>query len=200
MEILLGIVWILFGLALMAFGLWIFYAVLPLFYGIFGAGVGYWLGLVISGNTIFDPGWLPVILAIVGAVIFTFSAYFLEPARRILVGVSVGSYFGLSVAYLFGAGTLISVVLAVIGGVAFGIMIPTVFNTLVIIGTAVSGAAMVVDGANMILDLEILNRFDAFSTGSVVALVIWIVLAVVGLGWQYRNIENWVRETVRAAL
>lgn len=190
MTIVAGIVWILIGLVLMAFGLWVFYGLLPLFYSLLGAGLGFWLGLAITGN---PAGLLTWILAIVGAIVFAMLSYFLEPARRILVGVSLGSSFGLAIAYAFGAGTLISVILAAVGGVIFGIVLPTVFDTLVVVTTAINGAAMAMDGANMILDVDFLDRGNLFAEGHWVALVIWIVLAVVGLGWQYSNIEKWIK-------
>lgn len=130
-------------------------------------------------------------------MIFALAAYFLEPYRRILAGVSVGLYLGLAIGYALGTGTFISVLLAVVGGLIFGVAVPMVFDLLVIVVTAVNGAAMVVDGANMILDVSWLDRFSISTGGQMIALLLWIGLAMVGLFWQYRNIERWVRSALK---
>jgi hypothetical protein len=180
----------------MAFGLWLFYALLPLFYGLLGAGIGYWLGLAITRNTVFDAGLLEFILALVGGALLAFAAFFLEPYRRILAGAAAGAFLGLSVAYLLGAGTFISIILAVVGGVILGILVPMVFDPLIVVVTAVNGAAMAVDGANMILNVEFLDRYNLVAGGQMVALMIWIGLAIVGFGWQSRNMAKWVPSTM----
>ncbi len=50
MNILIGILLLVWGLGLMAFGLWVFYALLPLWYGMFGALAGFYIGSLITGG------------------------------------------------------------------------------------------------------------------------------------------------------
>ena len=84
MSVLGAILLILAGLAIMAFGIFLFYAWLPFLYGLFGFEIGLLLGRAITG----DVGLLAIILGIVGAVILFGATYFLEPYRRILLGLS----------------------------------------------------------------------------------------------------------------
>jgi hypothetical protein len=94
MSVLGAILLILAGLAIMAFGIFLFYAWLPFLYGLFGFEIGLLLGRALTG----DVGLLAIILGIVGAVILFGATYFLEPYRRILLGLSAGALIGLSIA------------------------------------------------------------------------------------------------------
>jgi hypothetical protein len=194
MTILLGSVWVLIGLGVMGFGLWLYYTLLPLFYASLGAGIGFWLGLAITGSTtIADAGWLEIILAIVGAGLFALAAYLLEPLQRIITGTALGGFFGIAVAYALGGGVILSVALVIVGAAAGSAIIPLAFDPIIIVITAVNGAAMIVDGAYAILDVSFLDRFTLSTGDQMVALLIWIGLAVLAMGWQSRNSERWVR-------
>ena len=194
MTLTSGILMIGAGLGVMAFGLWFFYAFLPLFYGLLGVGVGYWLGLALTGNTSLTAGILEAILAIAGGVIFAAAAYWLEPIRRILAGVAVGLSLALSIGYALGAGSLISLVLALGGAVIGGIVVPMVFDPLIVVGSALSGAATVMDGAHLIVPgVSFLDRASILAAGGLLPLLIWIVLGAVGLGWQFSNLKKWAR-------
>ena len=83
MSMLGAVLLILAGLAIMAYGIFIFYAWLPLLYGLFGLEIGLLLGRSLTGDT----GVLAIILGAVGAVIMFGASYFLEPYRRILLGL-----------------------------------------------------------------------------------------------------------------
>jgi hypothetical protein len=94
MSVLGAILLILAGLAIMAFGIFLFYAWLPFLYGLFGLEIGLILGRWLTG----DIGLVAIILGIVGAAILFGAAYFLEPYRRVLLGLSAGALVGLSIA------------------------------------------------------------------------------------------------------
>ena len=79
-----GILMIGTGFAIMAFGLFLFYAWLPLFYGLFGLEIGLLVGKSLTGTV----GATAIILGIAVAIFFGAASYFLEPYRRILLGVS----------------------------------------------------------------------------------------------------------------
>ena len=83
------------GLAIRGFGIFLFYAWLPFLYGLFGLEIGLLLDQWLTG----DIGLVAIIFGIVGAVVLFGAAYFLEPYRRILLGLSAGALVGLSMAF-----------------------------------------------------------------------------------------------------
>ena len=98
MSTLGAILMILAGLAIMSYGIFLFYAWLPVLYGLFGFEIGTLIGRSLTG----DVGTLAIILGVIGAVIMFLASYFLEPYRRILLGVSGGAAAGLALASVFG--------------------------------------------------------------------------------------------------
>ena len=190
MSLSIGLLMILTGLAIMGFGLFMFYAWLPLLYALIGFDVGLLLGRAFTG----DVGTTAIVLGIAVALILGVASYVLEPYRRILLGVSGGILFGLSVAAAFGLdgwfGGFFGRMLALICGVVGGLLVPRFFDLFVIGASAVSGAAMVMTGANHILPG--VGFFDRAGGGMLPSLVT-IILAVAGVIWQRSNIAKWVQ-------
>ncbi len=190
MSLTFGLLMIATGLAIMAFGLFLFYAWLPLLYALIGFDIGLLLGRTLTG----DVGTTAIVLGVAGAVILGAASYFLEPYRRILLGFSGGVLFGLSVAAAFGLdawlGGFFGRVLALVCGVIGGLLVPRFFDLFVIGASAVSGAAMVMLGAHHILPG--VGLFDR-AAGGVLPALLTLVLAVVGLSWQFSNIAKWSR-------
>jgi len=190
MSALGAILLILAGLAIMAFGIFLFYAWLPVLYGLFGLEIGLLLGRSLTG----DVGLVAIILGIVGAVILFGATYFLEPYRRILLGLSAGALIGLSIATVFGLdhfiGGVLGVVLAVVGAVIGAIIVPRYFDAFVIVASAIGGAAMVMAGAHWLFPG--VGLFDR-ATGGFLPALLTFVLSAVGIGWQFKNIAAWVR-------
>src|ERR1700682_4654983 len=98
MSLSIVLLTILTGLAMMGFGLFMFYAWLPVFYAFVGLDVGILLGRALTG----DVGTTAIVLGIAGAFILGVASYVLEPYRRVLLGVSGGILFGLSVVAALG--------------------------------------------------------------------------------------------------
>jgi hypothetical protein len=190
MSVIGALLLILAGLAIMAFGIFLFYAWLPFLYGLFGLEIGLILGQWLTG----DIGLLAIILGIVGAVILFGAAYFLEPYRRVLLGLSAGALVGLSIASFFGldhfVGGVLGAVLAVVGAIIGAILVPRYFDAFVIVASAFGGAAMVMAGAHWLFPG--VGLFDRAAGGFMPALLT-IVLSAVGIGWQFKNIAAWVR-------
>jgi hypothetical protein len=190
MSLTIGLLMILTGLAIMAFGLFMFYAWLPLLYALVGFDVGILLGRAFTG----DVGTIAIVLGIAGAFILGVASYVLEPYRRVLLGVSGGILFGLSVASVFGLdgwfGGYFGRVFALVCGAVGGLLVPRFFDIFVIAASAVSGAAMVMTGANHILPG--VRLFDRAADGVLPSLVT-IILAAAGISWQRHNIANWVQ-------
>jgi hypothetical protein len=185
-----GVLLMLCGLAIMAFGLFLFYAWLPILYGLFGLEIGLLLGQWLSG----EVGLFAFILGIVGAVVFFSATYLLEPYRRALVGFSGGALLTLSLAYLLGLdhviGGIVGTALVVAGGLVGAIVVPQIFDSIIIAASAFGGATMAMSGAHLLLPG--VGLFDRFAGGFSPRLMT-IVLTAIGIGWQFRNIEKWVQ-------
>ena len=78
-----GILMVVTGFAIMSFGLFLFYAWLPLLYGLVGLELGLLLGKSLTGTV----GTVAIMLGFGGAILLAVASYFLEPYRRILIGV-----------------------------------------------------------------------------------------------------------------
>jgi len=184
-----AILMILAGLGLMAYGLFFFYAWLPILYGLVGFEIGALLGVWMTG----DSGWLALILGVAGAILLAGASYFLEPFRRILLGISAGFMLGIGLANAFGFGNsfggLAGVLFAVVLGYAGGIALPRVFDRIVVAVTAASGAAMIMNGAHLLVPGVTL--FDR-SGGRLLPALLTIGLAIVGVFWQMSNIPKWI--------
>ena len=190
MSFAIGSLMILTGLSIMGFGLFMFYAWLPLLYALIGFDVGLLLGRASTG----DAGTTAIVLGLAGAIILGAASYILEPYRRVLLGVSGGILFGLSVAAAFGLdgwfGGFFGRVLALVCGAVGGLLVPRFFDLFVVGASAVSGAAMVMTGANHILPS--VGFFDR-AAGGVLPSLVTIILAVVGISWQLSNIAKWTQ-------
>jgi hypothetical protein len=170
MSLSIGLLTILTGLAIMGFGLFMFYAWLPVFYALVGFDVGILLGRALTGDAV------------------------LEPYRRVLLGVSGGILFGLSVSSAFGLdvwlGGFFGRIFALVCGAIGSLLMPRFFDIFVIAASAVSGAAMVLIGANHILPG--VRLIDPAAGGALPSLIT-IILAAAGMGWQRHNIAKWVQ-------
>jgi len=196
MNILLGILLVAWGLGLMAFGLWVFYALLPLWYGMFGGLLGFFIGTWITGGT---TGWFGSILiwtlAVVGAALFAGLAYQLEPFRRVLAGLLMGFSLGSLLAILFGGGAFLTILFGGIGALIFAVLVPLFFDPMIIVGSAFSGAALLMDGIFLILPFLgfLVDRTNAANNGNFLAIVVYLALGVVGMVWQLSNLQRWVK-------
>lgn len=191
MQILIGLLFVVVGFTTMSIGLFLFYALLPLLYAFFGAGVGYELGTLVTSTPPGEMSFVKMIFALVGGIAFAAAAYFLEPIRRILIGLGLGSLLGGLVATALGLTGLFGViVMALSAAVGAGITV-MMFDTFIIVASAIGGAGLALDGAHLVFrSLGIFDR-AAIVDGAVMPLVLWIALAAVGMAWQFRNIERW---------
>jgi hypothetical protein len=189
MSLLGAILMILTGLAIMSHGLFLFYFWLPLLYAIVGFDIGMLLGRWITG----DYGLTAFVLAVVGAVILAGASYFLEPYRRILLGVSGGVLVGVALAAALNfetmLGAFVSRLLVLVCGIAGGLIVPRYFNAFVVASTAFSGAVLTMAGLNFFLPGAL---FD-LQGGAVLPALIGVALAIAGIIWQSRNIASWVK-------
>ena len=191
MTLLNGILLVLAGLGAMGFGLMIFYALLPLFYAFFGYGVGYWLGSLLMNSPPGEASFIKFLFAVAGCFLFAAAAYFLEAYRRILIGIGLGSLFGGLIASALGLTGFFGFIIMILAGVGGAVITLAVFDPFIIVTSATGGAGLALDGAHLILpSVGIFDRM-AISQGAIMPLVLWIVMAVIGLGWQFTNIDKW---------
>jgi len=191
MLILNGLLIVIVGLTTMSFGLFLFYALLPLFYALFGAGVGYELGTLVTSTPPGEMNFVKLMFVLVGGIAFAATAYFLEPVRRILIGLGLGSLLGGLVATAFGLTGLFGViVMALAAAVGAGITLK-MFDTFIVVASAIGGAGLALDGAHLVFrSLGIFDR-ATIADGAVMPLFLWIALSAVAMAWQFRNIERW---------
>lgn len=195
MNILLGILLVVWGIGLMAYGLWIFYALLPLWYGLFGGVLGFVVGSWLTGS---GNGWfgnvLTWVFAIGGAAIFAGLAYQLEPFRRVLAGLLMGFSLGSLLAVIFGGGMFFTMLFGGVGALIFAVLVPLFFDPMIVVGSSFSGAALVMDGLFLILPFLgfLLDRTNSATNGNILAIVTYVVLGAIGLAWQMSNLRRWI--------
>lgn len=191
MQIVNGIVLIIVGLGAMGFGLMLFYALLPLLYAFFGVGVGYWLGSLLTSTPPGEMSFIKLIFALGGGMVFASGAYFFEPIRRMLVGIGLGSLLGGLVASALGLTGLLGVLIMIVAAVVGAAITLAVFDSFVVVASALGGAGLSMDGAHLIFQsLDILDR-TTIANGAVAPLIIWLVVGAIAMGWQFMNIERW---------
>jgi hypothetical protein len=106
--------------------------------------------------------------------------------------VSLGGFLGLAIGRALGLGRLSNLLLFVAGAAILAILMPLVFDRLIVFATAINGAALVMDGVYAIAGVRWLNRSNLFG-GNWLSLVIWIAPAGIGVASQYPNIKRWAR-------
>ena len=191
MNTLDGILLVLVGAMSTGLGLLFFYTFLPLLYALFGLGAGYWLGGILTGAPAGEMAVVKTIFAIVGGALFATSAYYLEPYRRVLIGIGLGSLVGASIASALGVagvwGVAIVVVSALIG---MGITL-AIFDIFIVIASAVGGAGLMVDGAHLLLPSAAILDRTAIADGALLPWAIWVGLAAIGMVWQFAHLQRW---------
>lgn len=195
MYIINALALIVVGIAAMGFGLMLFYTLLPLFYALFGVGVGYWLGSLITST---PPGEMSVVKALFagsGAILFAAGAHFFESFRRILIGIGLGSLLGALIASALGLTGFFGIVIMAIAAVLGAFVTLAVFDTFIVVASALGGAGLVMDGIHLLLSSWTMFDRSSIAEGAMVPLVIWVVAAAIAMGWQFMNIEEWTSRT-----
>lgn len=196
MIVVLAVALIILGLIVMNFGLFLFYAFLPLAYGLIGFGAGLNMGRALTGNVVGQFGALELILGLGVGLLMAVSYRILEPIRRIVIGAVLGATLGGFLAYAFGLAPAVNLALTLVAAVIGAILMQGLFDLIVILFTAITGAGLVLDGGYALTRLASLDRSDVFNRSNWIALVAWILLAVFGISWQAANRRRWVRRAL----
>jgi len=194
MFIINAIILIVAGFGAMGFGLFLFYALLPLFYALFGVGVGYWLGALVTGAPEGEFSLIKLLFGLGGGALFAGAAFFLESFRRMLIGIGLGSLLGGLIASALGLTGILGTVIIIIGAVIGAGITIAVFDRFIIVASAFGGAGLAMDGLHLILrSVDMLDR-TAIGNGSVAPLIVWIVAGTIAMGWQFINIKRWTKK------
>ena len=193
--ILIGLLAVGVGLAWAFFGLRLFIILLPLWAGLMGLLVGASWGQELLGEGFFGTvtSWvIGIVLGLVLAVISYFWYYFAVTLAAGTLGYMLG--VGLMDFLNLGDGILAIIVGLVVGAVfAAFTFLAGVPAFLVIFVSAAGGAAAVVNGVLIFLgrinvdDLQT-GIVGGLLTDTLIGIVLWVVVAVLGIAYQLRDV------------
>jgi hypothetical protein len=196
-DFLIGLAILVIGAGVCFLGLRLWFIVLP----IWGFVAGFFLGAT-AITDLFGDGFLSTVTGwVVGIVVgigFAVLSYFIWYAGAIIAAGSVGALAGSGLMRAFSVDSDWAIFLVALAGavlfafVAFIIALPIY---IVIVNTALAGAAAAVTGAMLVLDR--IDRAD-LQFGSAWAMIqeswfwllAWIVLAALGLGYQLTTLAE----------
>ena len=192
--IIVGLLAILIGAAWATYGLKAFTILLPIW--------AFFIGLIAGANWGFEflgEGFLGSvtswIIGLVLGVVLAALSYFFYYAAIALLGGTVGYTLTAGLLAAIGLDGFLSVVLGLIVGVLFAIavIITAAPILLVIVLTAFSGAAAVVNGALILLGVIQLDSIDnglmeGLMRYGAVSIIAWLVLAAAGVFYQLKDI------------
>jgi hypothetical protein len=205
-SIVIGLLAIGIGLAWAFYGLKLFTILLPLWAFFFGLVAGaQW------GNEVFGQGFFATVLSwgigLIFGIVLAAISFFWYYAAIVILGGAVGYALGVGFFDWLGLGTGPIVVLIglIVGAIfAFGTFVLGVPVVLVMVFSAFSGAAAVINGVLIFFDqvkLVDLNAgiFGSLFTNGVIGTVAFIVLGAVALYWQIRDVGTSITSIDRSS-
>jgi hypothetical protein len=204
MEILVGIILALIGLAVCFFGLRFWFILLP----VFGAVTGFFVGARVMQD-IFGTGFLSTtvswLVGIVVAVLFALLSWYVWYAGAIIMAGAVGAslFSGVLHALFTNPWGGLLIIVALIGAVIFavGALMLNLPIYIVIVNSALAGASLAVAGLLTIFGtIEVLELANGaalavvnetkLGSASWLWVLAWIVLAVAGIYYQLRSVDE----------
>lgn len=190
---LLGIIALAVGAAFTFYGFKFFLILLPLWAFVAGFAAG-----AQAMSVLFGDGFLATVLGwVIGFVTgaaFAIISYLWYWAAVVLLGLAVGYQLGVGLMALVSVTGFFSIAIGIIVGVAFaiGTIVLGVPRALVVVLTALGGAATVVAGALLIIGQIQTSELGTGLVGAVIYdnplwLLAFAVIAALGIIWQYRT-------------
>jgi hypothetical protein len=190
---LLGIIALAVGAAFTFYGFKFFLILLPLWAFVAGFAAG-----AQAMSVLFGDGFLATVLGwVIGFVTgaaFAIISYLWYWAAVVLLGIAVGYQLGVGLMALINITGFLSIAIGVIVGVVFavGTIVLGVPRALVVVLTALGGAATVVAGALLIIGRIQTEDLGSGLVGAVIYdnvfwLLAFAVVAALGIIWQYRT-------------
>jgi len=206
-SIIIGLLAIGIGLAWAFYGLKLFTILLPLWAFFFGLIAGAQWGQDVFGQSGIFTTVLSWGIGLVFGVVLAAISFFWYYAAIVILGGAVGYALGIGFFEWLNLGTgFIAIVIALIVGAIFavGTFVLGVPVVLVMVFSAFSGAAAVVNGVLIFLGqikLDTLDTgiFGSLLTNGVVGIVAFLVLGAVALYWQIRDVAGSIQTIDRSA-
>jgi len=204
--IIVGLLAIGIGAAWATYGLKLFTILLPLWAFFFGLVAGAQWGQDVFGQGFFATTLSWGIGFVFGLVLAAISFFWYYAAIVLLAG-AVGYSLGIGIFEVLGLGTgVIAVIVGLILGAIFavGTFMLGVPVLLVMVFSAFSGAAAVVNGVLIltgVIKLDTLNQgiFGSLLHQGFVGTIAWLVIGVVALGYQMRDVGQSIKTVDRSA-
>lgn len=199
--IIVGLLAIGIGAAWATYGLKAFTILLPIwaFFAGLLAGATFTQELLGDGFLATTTSW---IVGLGLGVLLAVLSYFIYYFAIVILGASIGYALGAGLLQAIGLDGFLSVVVGIAGGIvlAIAVLVLAVPAILVIVLTAFSGAAAVVNGALVLLgQIKFENIDQGFFEGLLaygpIAIVGWLVVAAAGIWYQLRDV-NQMMETM----
>jgi len=205
-QILVGLLAIGIGLAWAFYGLKLFAILLPLWAFLFGLVSGAQWGQEVFGEGFFATtlSWgIGIVFGLILAVI----SYFWYYAAIVILAGALGYALAVGLFVALGSGTGVIVVLIglIVGAIfAVGTFMLGVPILLVMVVSALTGSIAVINGVFIIFGQFTVQDLNAGLFGSLfnqglVATIAFIVLAVVALMWQIRDVGSSVQSIDRSS-
>jgi len=206
-SIVIGLLAIGIGLAWAFYGLKLFTILLPIWAFFFGLVAGAQWGQDVFGQTGIFTTVLSWGIGLIFGLVLAAIAFFWYYAAIVILGGAVGYALGIGFFEWLNLGTgIIAVIIALIVGAIFavGTFVLGVPVILVMVFSAFSGAAAVVNGVLILLGTIKLDTLDtgifgSLLTNGVVGIVAFLVLGAVALYWQIRDVGTSIQSIDRTA-
>lgn len=143
--------------------------------------IGGFYGYVIGSTLVTPEQWfLALLLGLAVAIVLAFLAYFLWSFLVVLYGVVLGAAVGVMLAVALNAnqGGVIMWTFLIIGAAVGAVLAALLKDRLVMVVTAFSGAGAVLYGLGLLLPNFL--SFLTDTSNSIVAVIIWMVMGLVG--------------------
>jgi hypothetical protein len=192
--ILIGILAIIIGGAWATYGLKAFTILLPIwaFFAGLLAGAEFTQQLLGDGFFATVTSW---IVALGTGIVLAVLSYFIYYAAVIILGASIGYALLTGLLANFGMDGFLATILGIVIGAAFAVavIVLAIPAVLIVVLSAFSGAAAVVNGVMIalgIIKVEDVNLglMEGLIKYGAVALVAWLVVAAAGIWYQWRDI------------
>ncbi len=206
-SIVIGLLAIGIGLAWAFYGLKLFTILLPIWAFFFGLIAGAQWGQDVFGQTGIFTTVLSWGIGLIFGLVLAAIAFFWYYAAIVILGGAVGYALGIGFFEWLGLGTgFIAIVIALIVGAIFaiGTFVLGVPVVLVMVFSAFSGAAAVVNGVLIFLGqikLDTLDTgiFGSLLTNGAIGIIAFLVLGAVALYWQIRDVAGSIQSIDRTA-
>jgi len=207
--ILIGLLAIVIGLAWAFYGLKAFTILLPIWAFFVGLIAGASWGAELFGGGFFGSVTSWIIGLVLGIALALFSYFFYYGAIALLGG-TIGYLLGAGLMSAIGITGLLSIVVGIIVGVIFaiGVIVLAVPVMLVIVFSAIGGAAAAVNGVLILLGRIQLDSLDdgalmrGLQTDGLIGIIAFLAVAVAGAFYQIRSVAAGVEGALdrRAAI